>query len=68
MKGSIPGEHKRLFCIPVSRPALGLTQLLMQWVQRAPCPGIKSGRGMKLTTHLHLANGKAIPVTGHGGP
>jgi len=35
--------------------ALGTTQLLIQWVPEAGClsSGL-SGRGVKLTTHLHL--------------
>jgi hypothetical protein len=36
------------------RPSLELTHPLIQWVPGL-FPGIKSGRGVTLTTHLHLA-------------
>jgi len=37
-----------------SRPTLGHTQHSIQWVSGVLSPGV-SGRGVKLTTHLHLA-------------
>jgi hypothetical protein len=50
-----------------SIPALRPTQPPIQWI-----PGLLSlgqrGRGVKLTTHLHLVKGKDIPVPGRGGP
>jgi len=44
----------RFFCTPKkSRLALGITQTPVQWYR--PClPEGKSGRGAKLTAHLHL--------------
>jgi len=50
-RGSIPGrDGEGIFFLfaTASRPALGPTQPLIQWV-----PGAVS-RGVKLTTHLHL--------------
>jgi hypothetical protein len=38
----------------VSRPALGPTQPPVQWVPGVLSPGVKRGRGVTLTTHLHL--------------
>jgi len=38
----------------VSRPAVGSTQLPVQWVPGVLSPWVKRGRGMALTTHLHL--------------
>jgi hypothetical protein len=35
----------------VSRPALGPTQTPVQWVPRVLSPGVKSCRGVMLTTH-----------------
>jgi hypothetical protein len=37
-----------------SRPALGSTQLPLQWLPRAISPGVKRGLGVTLTTYLHL--------------
>jgi hypothetical protein len=42
------------FLASVSRPALGPTQLPVQWVPGVISPGIKYGRGVSLTTHPHL--------------
>jgi hypothetical protein len=39
---------------PASRPALGPTQPLIQWVPGFLSLGIKRGRGVTLTTHPHL--------------
>jgi hypothetical protein len=36
----------------VSRPALGPTQPPVQWVPGVLSPGLKCGRGVKLTTHV----------------
>jgi hypothetical protein len=42
---------------PVSRTALGPTQLPIQWVPRGGVfPWRWNGRGVKLTTHLHLVS------------
>jgi hypothetical protein len=38
----------------VSRPALRLTQSLIQWVLEVLSQGVKRGRGVTLTTHPHL--------------
>jgi hypothetical protein len=38
----------------VSSPALGPTQPPVQWVPGVLSPGVKRGRGVTLTTHLHL--------------
>jgi hypothetical protein len=38
----------------MSRPALGPTQPPVQWVPGVLSPGVKRGRGVMLTTHLHL--------------
>jgi hypothetical protein len=51
-----PAEEKR-YLLPlssVSRPALGPTQPPVQWVPGVLSPGLKSGRGVTLTTHPHL--------------
>jgi hypothetical protein len=41
------------FLSTASRPALEPAQPLIQWLPGVPCPA-KSGRGVKLTTHLYL--------------
>ena len=49
----------------LSRPALGPTQLSVQWVLSLS-PGVKSGRDVTLTPHLLLVpwsrKGRAIPL------
>jgi hypothetical protein len=43
---SILGRGKRIFPLTsVSKPALGSTQALVQWVPRVLSPGVKRGRG-----------------------
>jgi hypothetical protein len=37
-----------------SRPALGPTQLPVQWVPGVLSPGVKCGHGLTLTAHPHL--------------
>ena len=57
--GSNLGRVKRYFFLfsKMSRPALGPTQLLIQWVIGFFCPrGGGSSRGMMLATHLHLVS------------
>jgi hypothetical protein len=56
---SIPGRSKRFFSTTVPRPALGSTQPPIQWVPGSLSPG-QSGRGVKLTTHLHLEPGSRM--------
>jgi hypothetical protein len=54
-RGSIPGRSERIFSSsPVSRPALEPTQPPVQGVPGVLSPGLKCGRGVTLTTHLHL--------------
>jgi hypothetical protein len=54
-RGKIPGRGERIFSVTsVSRPALGPTQPLVQWVPGVLSPGLKRGRGVTLTTHHHL--------------
>jgi hypothetical protein len=44
--------RQRIFLLTsVSRPALGPTQPSVQWVPGVLSPGVKSGRGVTLTTH-----------------
>jgi hypothetical protein len=54
-RGSIPGRGESIFTLTsVSRPALGPTQPLVQWVPGVLSPGVKRDRGVTLTTHPHL--------------
>jgi hypothetical protein len=53
--GFDPRQGKRIFLpAPASRPALGLTQPLIQLVPGVLSPGVKRGRSVTLTTHPHL--------------
>jgi hypothetical protein len=53
--GFDPRRGQRIFPLSsVSRPALGPTQPPVQWVPGVLSPGVKCGRGVTLTTHLHL--------------
>jgi hypothetical protein len=48
--GFDPRQGQRIFLlVSASRPALGLTQLPVQWVPGAFSPGVKRGRGALLT-------------------
>jgi hypothetical protein len=50
-----PGIGEKIFpASSVSIPALEPTQPPVQWVQGVLSPGLKRGRGVTLTTHLHL--------------
>jgi hypothetical protein len=50
-----PGRGERIFPLAsVSRPALGPTQPVIQWVPGGFSPGLKRGRCEPLTTHPHL--------------
>jgi hypothetical protein len=52
---SIPGRGRRIFLITsVPRPALWPTQPPVQWVTGVLSPRLKCGRGVTLTTQLHL--------------
>jgi hypothetical protein len=52
---SIPSRSKIFLFSTESRPALGTTHSLIQWVPGAlPQVVKKTGRGVKLTAHLHL--------------
>jgi hypothetical protein len=45
-------QRQRIFLlVSASRPALRLTQPLIQWVPGVLSPGVKRGRGVMLTTH-----------------
>jgi hypothetical protein len=50
---SISGRSKILFFSITSKPVLGLTQPLIQWIMRAVSLGVKC-LDLKLTTHLHV--------------
>jgi hypothetical protein len=50
-----PRQRQRIFS--ASRPALGPTQPPVQWVPGALSLGVKSGRGVMLTTHPLLVPG-----------
>jgi hypothetical protein len=53
--GFDPRQGQRIFLLaPESRPALGPTQPPIQWVPGVLSPGVKRGRGVRLTTHTHL--------------
>jgi len=48
------GQGQRLFFSTPSRPALGPTHPPIQRVPWTLYPGVKSGRDVKMTTHLNL--------------
>jgi hypothetical protein len=53
--GFDPRRGQRTFHLAsVSRPALGPTQLPVQWLPWVLSPGVKRGRGVMLTTYPHL--------------
>jgi hypothetical protein len=53
--GFDPRQEQRIFPLAsVSRQALGPTQPPVQWLPGVLSPGVKRGRGVTLTTHLHL--------------
>jgi hypothetical protein len=53
--GFVPRQRQKIFLLaPASRPALGPTQPLIQWVPGVLSPGVKRGRGVTLTTYPHL--------------
>jgi hypothetical protein len=52
--GSIPDRQRIFLLAPASIPALGPTQLPVQWVPGVLSLGVKRGQGMMLTTHPHL--------------
>jgi hypothetical protein len=61
-----PRQGQTIFPLAsVSRPAVGPTQPLVQWVPGVPSPGVKRGRGVTLTTHPIYCRGRewvgAIP-------
>jgi hypothetical protein len=54
-RGLIPGRGKGFFPLAsVFRPALRPAQPPVQWVPGVLSPGVKRGRGVKLTTQPHL--------------
>jgi hypothetical protein len=54
-RGSIPGRGKIISPpVSVSRPAVGPTQPLLQWVPLVLSPGLKRYRVVTLTTHPHV--------------
>jgi hypothetical protein len=51
----IPSRGERIFPIAsLSRPALGPTQLPVQWVPVVLSPGVKRGLGVTLTIHTYV--------------
>jgi hypothetical protein len=51
----VPWQGQRIFPLSsVSGPALGPTQLPVQWVPGVLSQGVKRDRGVTLTTYLHL--------------
>jgi hypothetical protein len=53
--GFEPRQGQKIFLLAcASRPALGPTQSLVQWVPGVLSPGVKRGRGVILTTHPYL--------------
>jgi hypothetical protein len=49
-----PRQGQIFLLAPASRPALGPTQLPIQWAPGVLSPGVKRSRGVTLTTHPHL--------------
>jgi hypothetical protein len=54
--GRSPAERKDFSSSPVSRPALWSIHPPLQWVPGVLSPGVKRGRGVTLTTHIHLVS------------
>jgi hypothetical protein len=48
-RGSIPDRQRIFLLVPASRPALGPTQLPIQWVPGVLSPGVKRDRRVMLT-------------------
>jgi hypothetical protein len=55
-----PAEAKGCFLTSMSRLVLRYTQPPVQWVPGVLSPGVKSGRGVTLTTHPHLVSRSRI--------
>jgi hypothetical protein len=54
-RGSIPSRDNRAFLLPLRPVRLwGLSDLLSSGYRGVRSPGVKSGRGVTLTTHRHL--------------
>jgi hypothetical protein len=53
-----PAEAKDFSVATMSRPALGPTQPPVQWVPVVLSPGVKRGRGVRLTTYPILPRGQ----------
>jgi hypothetical protein len=53
-RDSIPDRGRIFPLASASRPAMGPTQPPIQWVLGLLPPGVKRGRGVTLSTHLHL--------------